>query len=482
MRAKRNLHRPTALLLLSAISTLSSIAAAAPVPQYQILNIGDIAGGVQWNLVHALALNNAGEVVGSLAQGDSDFPVSGFKYSEGVLSLIPPPPGECCNSALDISDSGAVTGEYGVHTPAPGGYLYADGFSRNLGSLIPNGITDALLVNDAGQVTGRSEVGFHGSGKSHAFLYDPITGKMKNLGSPDGSDSYAATITASGQVSMTVSSRLGPRAWLYDKGTYTALAPIPSMVGRDAVNKEGYVVLTHKASSNEDFHAFLYFKGRLTDLGTFGGATSSPVGINDAHEVVGNSFTATGELRTFLYSNGRMKDLTLLARTTFGSAVETFPVAINNLGYVVLAVTPASGGLRFPAVYKKGQIIPIKPLRPAKSTDVFEWAEPVWINDHGQVAGYVTFPGGRSFIATPISLLFQRLYDATQGLGSGGTLTSKAGSAWTAYAKYDVSTSDKLLVQFIADVKLQVSQRKVAVPTGDKLIAAANAIKLALQG
>ena len=157
----------------------------------------------------------------------------------------------------------------------------------DLGTLTGNGTSAATAINDAGQITGNSDV-YDADGNylgQHAFLYS--NGQMIDLGTlgtdPNGVGfSSAAAINGAGQVAG--------NSDVYDAdGNY---------LGQ---------------------HAFLYSNGQMTDLGTLGTdpngvGFSSAAAINGAGQVAGNSdvYDADGNYlgqHAFLYSNGQMTDL-----------------------------------------------------------------------------------------------------------------------------------------------------------------------------
>lgn len=102
-----------------------------------------------------------------------------------------------------INDNGAIVGNY----VAPNNWLYQpyrqqvrafildkNGF-RDLGTLPGGDTVEAAAINNKGQIVGSATTA---DGETHAFLYED--GKMTDLGTLDGTDSYATAISDSGLI------------------------------------------------------------------------------------------------------------------------------------------------------------------------------------------------------------------------------------------------------------------------------------------
>ena len=105
---------------------------------------------------------------------------------------------------------------------------------------------DRVAMNAFGQVTGSTVVP---GGESHAFLWDPITEQLRDIGTLGGNGSIGRAIN--------------------DKGQITG----------DAADSDG------------NSHAFFWDPATdlMEDLGTLGGANSSGVDINEAGQIAGTS-------------------------------------------------------------------------------------------------------------------------------------------------------------------------------------------------
>jgi probable HAF family extracellular repeat protein len=113
--------------------------------------------------------------------------------------------------------------------------LYSKGQMQGLGALLGGRYSDAVAINDSGQVTGSFEIA---SGVTHAFLYS--NEQVQDLGTLlGGSYSLGSNINNSGQV-----------------------------IG--------------SAGTADKNYAFLYSNGQLQDLGTLGGDSTSPMLLTTA--------------------------------------------------------------------------------------------------------------------------------------------------------------------------------------------------------
>ena len=144
-------------------------------------------------------------------------------------------------------------------------------------------------INDTGQVTGASRI--DDFSPQHAFVWDPITKNMTDLGVVFGGDSTLGWgINNSGQVSGSSANR----AFVWDP-----------------------VALT------------------VTNLGTLGGNYSTGYGINDAGQVTGYLTIAGNSIQhAFVYENGKMYDLNTLVQLATGEYLER-SYSINELSQIV---------------------------------------------------------------------------------------------------------------------------------------------------
>jgi probable HAF family extracellular repeat protein len=233
-------------------------------------------------------------------------------------------------------------GWYALGRPAPAG---GTGAVVGLGTLGGNE-SEAVAVNDRGQVVGRSTTAV--PGQSHAFLWE--SGRMTDLGTLGGTDSRAVAINDAGQVIGTSTTAAGAyHAFLWQHGVMTDLGTLPGQrdSGARALNNRGQVI------GDSGPRAFLWQDGRLTDLGLLPGGTQAQVtGINDRGQVVGVADTRDSEERAFLWQDGRMSELDALG----DNDLESHAFAVNDRGQVI---GDAEGD---PVVWQGGSRTPVPGL------------------------------------------------------------------------------------------------------------------------
>jgi probable HAF family extracellular repeat protein len=172
----------------------------------------------------------------------------------------------------------------------------------DLGTLPGGSLSQAVAVNDAGQVAGSSRLS---TGFDHAFSWT-AGGGMVDLGTLGGCCSQIAELNS---------------------------------IFQQAINNAGQVVGNTRTLGDTAVHAFSWTSiGGLLDLGTLGGNNSNALFVNQTGLVVGYSQNVDGNDRAFAWpSAGGMIELGTLGGTL------SFPYDVNDAGQVVGRARNAAG-------------------------------------------------------------------------------------------------------------------------------------------
>ena len=329
-------HAPTAfagglLLLLAAgcadapapTEPVAPIAPSAPMPLLaSVTSIDLLAGEPAGTRADVRGINDAGQVTGSrFLISVNDWrpyrwtPGTGFQALSGI----------CCGTAWgnDINDAGVVVGK--AQTAINEGdraFVATANTMVNLG-LLPGvdeeGSSEALAINDAGQIVGWSAT-TAGLQPRHAVLWSAAY-VIQDLGTLGGMNSEAVDINAAGLVigmSDILTGGRHPFIWSANGG----MMDLVTLIGCPActvaaINDAGQLAGSYRATNGET-HAFLFTPGPgplvFRDLGTLGGDSSVATGLNDLEQVVGNSKTASGVWHSFLWTPADgMEDITAIS-------------------------------------------------------------------------------------------------------------------------------------------------------------------------
>ena len=195
--------------------------------------------------------------------------------------------------------------------------------------------SSAVAMNEAGRVIGRSYL--ENNRDNHAFLWEKGK-KPIDLGTLGGTVSYPVAINEASQVigvsylaNLTLS-----HAVLWEGGSPPIdLTPHSSVSYPVAINESGQVIGAFWTANG--YHAFLWKGGDPIDLTPVGAIRSSPVGINDDGQIVVNVDFRVNNVaysHPVLWDHGNPIDLKTLGGD-HGTAVYSRAVAINQAGKVI---------------------------------------------------------------------------------------------------------------------------------------------------
>lgn len=246
----------------------------------------------------------------------------------------------------------------------------------------------------------------------HAVLWQ--NGTIQDLGTlGDGLDSQALFVNQRGQIAGNsyTDSIAHPETgiptqapFLWENGHMTNLGTLGGVVGWvTGLNKRGQVVGGSALETDPagQVHAFLWERGSLRDLGILGGADfnfSEANAINDNGEIAGHSHTADGSFRGFRWTHGVMTDLGSVPGydcSNTGSINASGQIA--GWAYLCDVEAPEHAVLW----EKDGPGIDLNVFVPPGSD--LELIEAVSIDDRGEIAGLAFLPDGttHAFVLTP---------------------------------------------------------------------------------
>lgn len=212
----------------------------------------------------------------------------------------------------------------------------AGGGMRDLGTL--GGMnSEALGVNDAGQVVGDAQVA---SGDSHAFIWTQAHG-MHDLGTlPGFTQFFAGNITEHGEV---VGAAFSAAQFPFVAFTWTeedGMRSLGTLGGLGAIafdiNESGQIVGGGALEMDADF-AWVWTKGHGIHLPTLDGeAQNLAFGINDAGTIVGQNLTLGGQLHAVQWT--RQEEALTAATPAVSAARHGGPVTATRPGVASPAV------------------------------------------------------------------------------------------------------------------------------------------------
>ncbi|WP_041939321.1 MULTISPECIES: HAF repeat-containing protein [Frankia] len=236
--------------------------------------------GGRWS--QAAGVDARGRIVGtsSVAGGDRH----AYLWADNVMTDLGTLGGPS-SEGVAVNDHGQVCGTSATATGQNHAFVWSDGRIHDVGTL-GGGWSRAVGLNARGQVAGTSEtVG----GGSRAFLWE--RGVLRDLGVLSGDQqSEAVGINDNGEI-LVRSIGTEINAFVWSRGRRTRITGFGLRVDPGGISARGYVCATALNTAGND-HAIRWYQGTTTDLGTLGGDYSFAAAITGAQTVVGSSAVA----------------------------------------------------------------------------------------------------------------------------------------------------------------------------------------------
>jgi probable HAF family extracellular repeat protein len=286
------------------------------------------------------------------------------------IVAIPPIAPQGGSNALAINNRGQVVGTSTVNDPVQGtavhAFLWDNGTMFDMGRA-PTGfpLSSAKAINDRGTVLAAD-----GLGVTYTWSDGTWT--------PDTGPGTAETINKSGAIAGTYATTSGSHGYIYDQGVVTDIGTLGGSYSQvEAMNDKGSVVGKSLVAGNAEYHPFVYEGGVMTDIGTFGGRFGSALAINSHGVVVGAAYDSASQAHAFIYDGSGIR------RLFPDSLGQSQAVGINDHGAVIGSFQGA--GTAF--VYDGGVLTMLDQIPEVRAAG-FSWLVPTAINDRGWITGY----------------------------------------------------------------------------------------------
>jgi probable HAF family extracellular repeat protein len=318
---------------LVAMAVVSVPRRAEPQAAYRIVELATLDQGIS-QIVRRL--NSSDEVVGGTLTGGRR---RGFILRQGGSDFIEPPAGSDFVAALALNDAGGVVGSMNTATTVRGFRLQrgAGGGTQLLDPLPDHNASEAFGLNHRGEAVGYSS----GPSGTEAVRWE-TSGVVHPLGTlAGGTDSRAFDVNDAGLIVGTSGSTGGKRAVLWGAGPGPEdLGTLPGGAESEAtaINTGGDVVGHSRDASR--LRAFLWTRqAGMRALGTpVAGQPSRALGINARGDVVG----AAGARAVLWPGSGAPQDLNILTQSDTNTLL-TEALDINARG-VILALGRTDDG------------------------------------------------------------------------------------------------------------------------------------------
>ena len=244
-------------------------------------------------------ISNTGALVGTYG---SHTPYAGFLYQNGVTTTVSYPNAVSRSETdlLSINSAGIATGDYIDFAANTETYFLYNSNTQTFTSPSHSNATETAYnaINDAGQVAAV----YADANGVHSAIYNFATQAFTDL--PDQSSPVTAVqdISADGDAVVNYTDANGNlHGSLLHNGVYTNLDfPGASQTGLDAINANGLIVGGYIDTNGGD-HGLVYDAGTFYSL-DFPGASATNVtfGLNDANQIAGYYIDANGAFHGLL--------------------------------------------------------------------------------------------------------------------------------------------------------------------------------------
>jgi probable HAF family extracellular repeat protein len=411
-----------AALLLPAAGTAQADKAAANA--FAIVDPGTFGGPQSFLDLPAVPLTKEGALLGQAETtiADADYPnfnpfmvgfpdpvlLHAFEWQKGQLTDLGALPGNNSSAVFEVNGNGvgvgmSETGTIDPYTgwPADNAVMFKDGRVIDLGT-VPGGYeSQAVAINDQGQVAGFAFNGipdaYSGVGtEGRAFIWQ--NGVMQDIGTLGGPDTGMDAFNARGQIaghsftSSTPNAATGmptQDAYVWTRGLMRDLGTLGGTIAFASwLNDAGDVSGTSSLAGDQTVHPFLWDGKRMIDLGTLGGPGGNANFLNAAGRVTGSADLPDGTHDAFLWANGQMHDLPL---PPIHGALCSNGFGINNRDEVVGNATDCRGNALAAVLWRHGVAYDLNAL---VAPSPLHLVEAEYISDRGEIVGVGVLPNG----------------------------------------------------------------------------------------
>lgn len=262
------------------------------------------------------------------------------------LVEIPFPAGTISRKAEDINSYGRIVGSanFASDELASLAFVFENGKLTNLGTIPGGNRSEAVAVNECGQVVGSAQNFQTGDPPFTPFLWEG--GALIPLDLPFGPEGRASDINDNGQVVgwMGNGILLDSHGYIWEAGVVTDLGVPPGAFAAEAVaiNNAGQVLIKGRFQDNATspvlFKSFLWDDGQWTDIGLLPGFDRcTGIDLNDSAQIVGYCQHSSGTgIMGFFWQDGEMIPVTDLDLSIPGGAAIGLPCALGETGQIAL--------------------------------------------------------------------------------------------------------------------------------------------------